>query len=421
MGKKQFISILDRYLKNQATAEQQNILYAYYHLFMADADVLLLLKDEEKERLKLQIKAEINTKIDGVREMKIDGLRGMKIDDAMDARIDEVIAAEPNLATLLLWKRIAQAVAAVTLITLGAWFYRDVILSLSKDNPDITISKGNDISPGKNTASLTLANGKIINLSDAKTGVVIDASKISYNDGSNIDSRVIDRSHPGEDEDLSSAIKTLTITTPRGGTYQITLPDGTKAWLNASSSLTYTAPLKTIGGQRKVGLMGEAYFEVFKNKSQPFVVTSKKMELTVLGTHFNISAYEDENSTKATLLEGSVRVLPVAGNAGTVLKPAEQAVLSGSNKLAVIKTNPEDAIAWKNGLFNFKSEDMGSIMRKVARWYNIEAVFTDRSDVIIVSGEVPRFANLSSLLSKLQKTGLVSFKIKGRKVYISKY
>lgn len=347
---------------------------------------------------------------------------------------DKIYARLPRPAKKRkLWRRISVA-AAIAAITFGIWFYN----ARQTDGRPEFISGSQDIRPGKNRATLTLDNGKTLTLSDAKTGVIITTSKLTYNDGSVINDSTPEIRYSGESRDRSPAMKTLTIATPPGGTYQITLPDGTKAWLNAASSLTYTAPLKEHGGRRFVMLSGEAYFEVFKNKKQPFVVASKKMELTVLGTHFNISAYGDENSTKATLLEGSVRVVsstspgsptlnsrhPGEGRdlkSVAILKPAEQATLSGSNRFTVTKTDPNEAIAWKNGDFIFTKQSLADIMKHIARWYDVKVSYDQSIDVAqTFSIMVSRNKNISQILSSLEKTGKVKFKINGKQVQVSK-
>jgi transmembrane sensor len=330
-----------------------------------------------------------------------------------------------------LWPRIATA-AAVAAVVFGIWFFN------SNTNPDAGKGHGsaqyaNDIKPGKNTATLTLANGKTINLSDAKTGVIVDASKLTYNDGSLVQyssgshfsgSQKSDQKNTGPVRVTSLGVaEQLTASTPRGGTYTVTLPDGTKVWLNAASSLKFPSHFANVS-ERRVELSGEAYFEVFKNKKQPFVVNSKKLEVTVLGTHFNINAYEDEGSPKTTLLEGSVRVanrLAHTNRTGEViLKPEQQATLTKNNTISIQDVDAAAAVLWKSGKFSFASEEIGSIMKQVSRWYDVEIVFRDHVESTKVTGSVSRFANISVLLEKLEQTGLVHFKVEGRKVYVSK-
>jgi transmembrane sensor len=342
-----------------------------------------------------------------------------------------------------LWPRILVATAAVAAVVFGVWFfYSSQYLVFSSQN--LSGQSANDIAPGKNTATLTLANGKTINLSDAKTGVVI-GDELKYNDGTEVA-----RFSPsggdgvaggGSNNDNPLSLKgslpegenrMITASTPRGGTYQITLPDGSKVWLNAASSIIFPSTFGKLR-MRKVELIGEAYFEVFKNKNQPFVVKSKKMELTVLGTHFNVNAYEDENSTKATLLEGSVRVSrfsPSGGdgrrpegedNENRILKPNQQALLTTSNQLQIKDVDVTEAVAWKNGLFSFNNAPMQTVMRQIARWYNVEVQY-ESEDLKnkLLDGSVSRYDKVSGILHAITQTGAAKFKIEDKKIIVIK-
>lgn len=302
--------------------------------------------------------------------------------------------------TIKLWPRRIGVAAAVAAIVAGVWFYNDNFQTVGS-KPELTTA-ANDIAPGKNTATLTLSNGKTITLSDTKTGVVV-GDGLKYNDNTKVIANT--------DESLGAA--EMTLNTPRGGTYQITLSDGTKIWLNAASSLTYNAVLNN-GGQRKVKLEGEAYFEVAKDKKHPFIVESKGQQVKVLGTHFNISSYPDEPLKKTTLLEGSVAIN------GTILKPNQQAVLNGTN-LTVKPANVEGELAWKNGDFLFDGEDFRAAMRKVARWYDVDIVYDNSvPQQIKLGGWVSRSKNISAVLKVLESTGEVHFKVTGRRVIVEK-
>jgi transmembrane sensor len=334
-----------------------------------------------------------------------------------------------------LWKKLTVA-AAVAAVTLGVWLY------YTPRHPEGTrdLLVNNDIAPGKNTATLTLPDGKTIHLSDAKSGVIINKSGLKYNDQSEIASSLRFPRNDGE------AVM-LTASTPRGGTYQVVLPDGSKVWLNADSKISF--PLHFFGSERKIILEGEAYFEVSRNKSKPFVVQTDKQEVTVLGTHFNINSYADEGSTKTTLLEGSVSVSYVSrlsstssrGTEGTlghatsrdpsmlrddgkmpestILKPNQQSVLTGGNQIKVNQVDASLVVAWKEGQFSFQNEALESIMRKVGRWYDVDVVYEDENlRKAIIWGKVSRFENISKVLSKLQLTGQAKFKVEGRSVYV---
>lgn len=309
--------------------------------------------------------------------------------------------------TVKLWPRISVIAAVVALIALGIYFFNTA--DFSDKIGSSGLSYANDVAPGHNTATITLANGHTVNLSQGKTGVVIDADKLAYNDGTEINTAARSGSLPAIDEEL------LTVSTPRGGTYQVTLPDGTKVWLNAASSLKF---LSSFGepkyDYRKIELVGEAYFEVAKDKNRPFIVTSKGQQVTVLGTHFNISSYDDENITRTTLLEGSVKINE------EILKPGEQSILRGG-QIKVVTADIETAMAWKNGDFVFKGEDFKTTMRKIARWYNVDIVYdADLKDNIELGGWVSRESKLSEVLSRIELAGDVHFKVEGRRVFVTK-
>lgn len=333
--------------------------------------------------------------------------------DAADRRItahlqQHIGAAKP--AGQRLWFRIA-GVAAIVAMAFGIWFYTIRPFAGESATPR---NYANDIQPGKHTATLTLANGSTVALSDAKSGVVIDVSNMKYNDGTDVEAVV--KGAP------SSGKETMTISTPLGGTYQVALPDGTKIWLNAGSSLKFSAAWK---GQpeRKVWLSGEGYFEVAKTaRHSPFIVVTAKQQVEVLGTHFNISSYADENNTATTLLEGSVRVSSsrAVGTDGVVLKPNQQSVLTNSNHITVKTVDTERAVAWKNGLFIFNDEPLHQIMKQIARWYNVEVVYQGADENKKFGGSISRAGQLSKVLRQLEKTGGVQFEIQERRVIVMK-
>ncbi|WP_316748937.1 FecR family protein [Pedobacter gandavensis] len=302
-----------------------------------------------------------------------------------------------------IWPGNLLMVAATIIVVCG------LFTLLSKEDTN-TINYAGDVQPGGNKAVLTLENGQKIQLSDAKSGIVVDASKLTYNDGTVIN---------------NEQSKTFSISTPRGGTYQVRLPDGSVAWLNSASSLTYSAPLKGDGGSRRVKMTGEAYFEVAKDKEHPFVVSTDKQTVTVLGTHFNINSYTDEPSVKTTLLEGSVRVDLLSASGGAVkgkakvLKPGMQAVNTGT-ALDIKEVDPGIAIAWKNGEFAFKNESLEDIMKNISRWYDVEVVFEDEAAKRkVFGGSISKFEKASKVLCMLELTGDVKFKISDGKIIVT--
>ena len=282
---------------------------------------------------------------------------------------------------------------------------------------ELLAKSGKDFSPGGHKAILTLADGSKISLTDAGDG------KLGQQAGMTItktkDGRLIYKIDNSSNASNSrSAVPVFnTINTPRGGKYQVQLPDGTMVWLNAESSLTY--PVRFDGMQRKVSMQGEAYFEVAKMQL-PFIVSSGNQEVEVLGTHFNINSYGDELNTKTTLLEGSVKVHPTAaaGTSAVMLKPGELSVLEKSNHILVQKADLDHELAWKNDLFIFKEESIESITRKLSRWYDVEFTVKGVPKNISYVGIVSRSKNISSVLSVIESAGNVRFEVAGRRISI---
>jgi transmembrane sensor len=313
------------------------------------------------------------------------------------------------------FKRLIAAAAVLLLLAAGGWFFNARYGNESGKDASLTL-KRNDVAPGKNIALLTLSNGKTISLSDAKTGVVIDADALTYNDGSKISTASAESSL--HDKALLKA------STPRGGTYQITLPDDTKVWLNSASSLKFPPSFKG-HRERRVELSGEAYFEVAKMKRMPFVVVTDKQEVEVLGTHFNVNSYADEEVTKTTLLEGSVKVSAIGKSmvkAVNKLKPGEQSRISNSlpGKMIIEPANIEQVMAWKNGYFHFENDNLSTVMRQLSRWYDIEIIYqADRMDDEFI-GDIPRNVKLSEVLKVLEYGSGVHFKIENRKLIVTK-
>lgn len=318
----------------------------------------------------------------------------------------------PVAGKIKLWPRIAVAAAAVTAITLGVWLYDIALKQPSSDGPEF-VAGSKDIAPGKNRATLAF-DGKVVTLSDEKRGLVVAEEKVSYNDGTALE---------GTAASMASVdkLRMLTAATPRGGTYHVTLPDGTRVWLNAASSLKFPS---TFGKQpeRRVELTGEAYFEVTKNKKQPFVVKSASQSVTVLGTRFNIESYLDDGTTRTTLVEGSVKVnRDIAAHPADsmVLKPGQQLALTGS-ALHVQDADVNEVTAWIKGDFVFKEEPLSNIMKELARWYDVEVAYQDAPRNLHFDAVMSRNKNLSAILNTMQMTGKVKFKVEGRKIIVLK-
>lgn len=323
--------------------------------------------------------------------------RGVKLYHRLNEQISKKKGA---VRRIFLWRSIAAAAAVILLgvyIFIGHYANRNI--------PKNTLT--HDFAPGGTGATLTLANGKKIKLAGIQngeianeTGVVISKSK----DGQLV-YRVKDAS--------ANASSVNTLSTAKGETFQVRLPDGTRVWLNAASSLTYTANLYQ-NGQRQVKLEGEGYFEVAKDKAHPFIVQSKRQQVKVLGTHFNISDYAEDTESTTALLEGSVRINQ------TLLKPGQQSVLNASG-IKVEPADPDQVLAWKNNEFSFAGDDLKMVMTQISRWYNVEVVYEPGAkDDIKFAGWISRDNKLSEVLKGLERAGDMHFKIEGRTVIVQK-
>jgi transmembrane sensor len=306
-----------------------------------------------------------------------------------------------------MWHRIAiAATIAVMVFGAGLFYY-----NLNNDKQADQITYKNDVEPGRKGATLTLSSGKKIRLADAVNGKLAEEGGVRISKSEN--GQLVYEVKGGDSE--PSQINTLS--TAKGEAYKVLLPDGSLVYLNAASSLTFDASLIK-RGRRVVRLYGEGYFEISKDKAHPFVVETGKQQVEVLGTHFNINAYQEEPAIATTLLEGSVNI--AANGKSQILKPGEQA-LNLSNVIRVRPVNAESFIDWKNGDFYLNNLDFRTAMRKIARWYDLELIYDDAvQDDIQSTGYISRSSKLSSILRLIEKSGQVHFKVEGKKLYISK-
>jgi transmembrane sensor len=312
------------------------------------------------------------------------------------------------------WGRIAVAAAVLAALSVGGYLF--FFNGNNKPAGEVTAVQPavNDVpAPQATRATITLANGRTVAL-DSITALAQDNVQLTKTP----DGRLV---YSG----AANAIAYNTLTNPRGSqVIDITLADGSKVWLNAGSSITY--PVAFVGNERKVEMNGEAYFEVAHNKTKPFYVSKGAMQVQVLGTHFNVNAYDDDKETKVTLLQGSVKV----GNGqsakdnktAVVLKPGQQAVLSRAHSPLTIHHSPDldQVMAWKNGLFEFNETDIQTVMKQLERWYDVQVVF-DGAFTQHFNGTIKRQVNVSKVLNMLEKTGGLRFSIEGKKVIVKKY
>ena len=292
-----------------------------------------------------------------------------------------------------------------------------------------------DLAAGSNKAILTLASGQEISLGDSARGpltvegnmqvVQLDSGQLAYVDGSKAGENA------GKAPENAAGYNTLA--TPRGGQYKVTLPDGTRVWLNSASRLRY--PTAFTGATRRVELSGEAYFEVAKNSRQPFTVATAGMAVNVLGTDFNLNAYSDEDSIRTTLVDGAVRLV----NDGNALEihPGEQGSLARDEKqdslardekqgspardgkrMVVSRPDVQEVLAWKNGEFVFYSQPIQVIMRQVSRWYDVDVEYRGAPPTTLFTGDIARASKASALLEMLETVGDVHFEIGEHKITV---
>ncbi|RAJ28824.1 FecR family protein [Pedobacter cryoconitis] len=296
------------------------------------------------------------------------------------------------------------AAASIALVAGISLYYNQ-----QHSSPESTRFKAytNDIPAGMNKAYLTLASGKKLALTNSVNGILAEEAGIKIT--KTADGQLV---YTITDQGKKGIAGYNRIETPRAGQYQLNLPDGTRIWLNSASSLKYPSSFAALK-ERRVELSGEAYFEVAKDKTHPFIVKSGRQEIRVLGTHFDVSAYPDEQLIKTTLLEGSVKL-----NQQITLKPGEQSSMAGE-KFSVKEVNVNDAVDWKNGEFVFTNESLTSILKKVSRWYDVEIRYVHTPvDIPTFTGSVSRAENISSVLKMLEETSNVRFTIEGRKISV---
>ena len=368
------------------------------------------------------------------------GLSELDYKVAEEAILVRLPKPDPEKRRFTLWPRFAIAASVIVLLSTGLYLY---VSSTSGLDPK------NDLPAGTRGATLTLSNGRKILLSAAVKGELANEGgvRITKTAIGNLVYQVVST-------DQNKEANYNILSTANGQMYQIILPDQSSVWLNAASSLKYPSSFRSMKS-RTVELIGEAYFEIKKDKAHPFIVKTDKQKVEVLGTHFNINSYSDEAKTTTTLFEGSVRVLyfpslrggtPTSLRGGTpkqstpqseiasqarngveqtrnegeavVLKPGEQAVLALDNAIEVKTANTEEALAWKNGYFRFNDENLRSIMRKIARWYNIGVTYQDYTGNEGFTGTISRSKSINEVLNMLEKTKGTHFKIEGRRVTV---
>lgn len=387
---KEFLALISRYVDGTATLADQELAERYFALFSDAPEVLEQLDEADVQN----------------------------IGDRMRSGIRERIRKQEKQTVVLFPEYLYPAAAILLVLFVGLYYQFHNATGTLKEHSKQRIVLLNDIAPGSNKAILTLANGSKISLDDATQGeiarehgitIIKDGKgKLKYKNFSNAGAALYNK-----------------IETPVGGQYQVVLPDGTKVWLNAASSLNY--PLTFNGKSRSVALTGEAYFEVAKDQSRPFKVHSAAQEIVVLGTHFNVNAYTNENEVKTTLITGSVAVRSLESGETVRIKPGQQSriinhIHSGRERIELENVDTDLAMAWKQGYFMYDKQPLEEIMKELSRWYEIEQVEYLLPDLSKrrFSGTISRYANASQVLKKLELTGAVHFRISGRRIIVMK-
>ena len=380
MEKTQLVSLAQKYLDGSATEQEIRLLHEWYDAAGEDEIEMVFTRQEYEsgEDIKKRVLTGLQRAIRPVKIMK--------------------------------W---VAAASVLGVITFGAATWLSLRHSTDKQVARVqkTAGSGNaDILPGGNKARLMLEDSSVIVLDETNDGIIKKEEGIEISKEKGL---ITYRAPHGTGNHGEGPVNTLV--TPRGGQYQLVLPDGTKVWLNASSSLKF--PTSFSGKERKVVLTGEAYFEVAKNAAMPFEVAVRDMRVEVLGTHFNIMSYADEDAMNTTLLEGSVKVRE--GAVSNLLRPGEQASLNRTTKkISVSNVDTDRTIAWKNGLFLFEGATIESVMRQIARWYDVEVVYKGTYSKHF-RGMISRNVNISQALKMLELTSETHFKIDGKTITVT--
>lgn len=385
MDRQTFSDILSRYRNGVASEEEIAFLHAYYLLHEPAGDGLQGLSREEKLQLKQDIREGIHREIDAVETLPV---RRMN------------------------FSRWMVAAALILLAGIGSYFFFRQQEEQTRE--EMARTQMEPIVPGGNKAILTLSDGSTVLLDDAENGVLATQGNAIVKKNADGELAYDLNSRPA----TGAATVFNTINTPRGGQYKLTLPDGTKVWLNAATVLRF--PTTFTGNERKVELEGEAYFEVATNKKMPFRVQSAAQTVEVLGTHFNINTYKEEDGVKTTLLEGSVKVSAAFAAEQKILVPGRQSLLvPGKAGIEVADANVEEVVAWKNGLFIFNKVSLETIMHQVARWYDVEVEYRGRITDDVFVGKLNRSENVQEVLRILELNN-VKCHIEGRKIIVGK-
>ncbi|MFW0718284.1 FecR family protein [Pedobacter sp. N23S346] len=383
MTETQYFDLCEKYLKGLCSPEEENMLHTY-----------------QREN--------------GLLDLTLSAAEVQRLHETLSNRLNQSIRAQNGKKFNLVWLnwKIVAPIAAVLLLTI----YLAVHLFQSDKQKPVLSAKAKplnevkDIVAGSANAVLTLSTGESIKLDGSKNGIINNEGSASISkSGNGLVVSARGKSNQPSNELLNK------ITIPRGGKYDITLPDGTRVWLNSSSSLSF--PNTFEGPDRKVMLTGEAYFEVASNKQKPFKVNvDGKQEVEVLGTHFNISSFEEDQNITTTLLEGAVKVN--TSKFQTLIKPGEMAINNLKTKPRIVQADLDEVMAWKNDMFIFHNENISSIMKKISRWYDVDVTYEGDMTALNFEGNYSRSKGLKSLLKNISLTDKVRFVMVERRITV---
>ncbi|QRY55567.1 FecR family protein [Sphingobacterium siyangense] len=337
----------------------------------------------------------INEKIKEKDQQELDDQLIQQISERIQNKIFAETRPKKISRRLPLW---ISSAAALLVLGLSATYF---IYKFSNEPVAVKQTAGldSDIAPGGNKARLRLANGEEIELSGQQEGIKTSNGEISYLDGTSISS--------------SNTVQFVTLTTPVAGQFQVQLPDGTKAWLNATSSIIY--PTSFTNNQRKISITGEVYLEVAKDPKRKFIISAQNQEIEVLGTSFNVNTYGDNGKLFTTLAEGSLKITSTGNGATAILKPGYQAVIDKNASITVNKVDASGITAWKDGFYHIDNQTLSLFGKQIERWYDVSIDMGIKGDTHL-SAVIPRDIKLSELLQAIEtKTG-IKFKTEGRRI-----
>jgi transmembrane sensor len=416
LDKTQLAELAERFLAGTATEKEKELLHEWYDT-------------ADKEEIELVFTREPET-AEAVGKRLFGGLQLVIQEERQETRHRRIVGTRRWIA----------AASVIFVVVFAGKYFWDADRNTKPERGVAQVTKPRtDLPPGSNKARLWLGDGSVIDLADAKNGTIRHeaGARIEKKDGTLIydfsrdheatppsgGSTRPDGSKGIEGAKGAGASEMNTIQTPRGGQYEVVLADGTKVWLNSASSMSY--PTTFTGNNRQVTLKGEAYFEVAEDKARPFKVSVGDVQVEVLGTHFDVMAYEDESAINTTLLAGAVRVTTkvaasraMAGPASRVLAAGQEASMDrSSGSLSVNEVDADESIAWKNGFFDFKGVPIETVMRQLARWYDVDVEYEGKTDKHF-RGTISRSEHVSAVFKMLELTGEVHFSTEGKRIIV---